>query len=91
MRWVLLRGLTREAGHWADFAAALEQRSGAPVVPLDLAGNGSQFASRSPASVDAMAADCIHRASMSTAPVVLVAMSLGAMVALECCRRAPHS
>ena len=58
--WVLLRGLTREAGHWGDFAQRLADRL-APtdeVVALDLPGNGTRNAGNSPASVPAMAAAC---------------------------------
>ena len=46
--WVLLRGLTREAGHWGGFGATLARAlaAGAPdgrpprIVALDLPGHG---------------------------------------------------
>lgn len=83
--WVLLRGLTRESGHWGDFprqlAAALP---GARIVPLDLPGNGELHAQASPLRVEEMAAGC--RARLRTlgvaGPCHLLAMSLGAMVAV---------
>ncbi|WP_051378796.1 alpha/beta fold hydrolase [Derxia gummosa] len=53
--WLLLRGLTRETGHWGDLpdrlAAALP---GARVIALDLPGNGVLHGEPSPASVEAM-------------------------------------
>lgn len=88
-RWVLLRGLTREAGHWNGFERQLARRTGEPVLALDLPGNGSRCAEPSPASVHDFALDCCRRLPPAE-PVVLVAMSLGAMVALECCRIVPE-
>jgi pimeloyl-ACP methyl ester carboxylesterase len=85
--WVLLRGLTREAGHWGDFAQRLAGRldSTDEVVALDLPGNGTRNACDSPASVPAMAAACrqdlAHRGLQP--PYMFVGMSLGGMVALH--------
>lgn len=92
--WVLLRGLTRETAHWNGFdqqlAAALGPRH--RVLTLDLPGNGALYQVRSPASVPAMAAAC--RAELlrrgHAPPYVLVAMSLGAMVALQWAHDAPR-
>ena len=53
--WVLLRGLTREARHWGPLPQRLAPRlGGAPVVALELPGNGSRHRERSPESVDQM-------------------------------------
>ena len=85
--WALLRGLTREAGHWGDFAQRLADRLDPTdeVVALDLPGNGTRNDCESPASVPAMAAACrqdlAHRGLQP--PYVLVGMSLGGMVALH--------
>ena len=53
--WVLLRGLTREQGHWGNFphrlAAALPP--GSVVLTPDIAGNGTRHAEASPATVGA--------------------------------------
>ncbi|WP_298926374.1 alpha/beta fold hydrolase [uncultured Ramlibacter sp.] len=92
--WLLLRGLAREAGHWGDFegqlAAALGE--GHHVLALDLPGNGALHGQRSPADVAAMAralrAQAVQRGLAP--PYVLVAMSLGAMVALEWGDSAPQ-
>jgi pimeloyl-ACP methyl ester carboxylesterase len=89
MRWILLRGLTREAGHWGGLPAQLAERTGEPVTALDLPGNGSRHGERSLASVHATAQDCRRRTAAGE-PVLLVAMSLGAMVALEWARIAPE-
>jgi len=53
--WILLRGLTRETRHWGEFPARL-QHEGARVLALDLPGNGRLYRERSPASVEALAA-----------------------------------
>ena len=91
MRWVLMRGLTREAGHWGDLprrlAAALGP--GHEVLTLDLPGNGTRHLERSPASVAALAQACREQLPPG-APPVLVAMSLGAMVAMEWARAVPE-
>jgi len=90
-RWILLRGLTREAGHWKAFAQALAKRSGKPVLPLDLPGNGTQWRSRSPLDVRAMTDDLRRRAGACGGErIVLVALSLGAMAAIEWSRADPE-
>lgn len=85
--WVLLRGLTREAGHWGGFTQYLAGQLNADdkVIALDLPGNGALHAGVSPASVPAMAA--AGRQGLAARglrpPYVLVAMSLGGMVAMQ--------
>ena len=57
--WLLLRGLTREAGHWGEFPRRLGERlPEARVVALDLPGNGRLFRQPSPLRVEAMAEAC---------------------------------
>ncbi len=90
--WVLLRGLTRERRHWGAFTDTFATRlEAARVIALDLPGNGALHAERSPARVDAMAAAA--RAELQRRGIVppyrLLAMSLGAMVALEWAARWP--
>jgi len=91
--WVLLRGLTREASHWGNFPQLLAQRLGPAhrVLALDLPGAGSRHRERSPTDVAALAAAC--RAALARTgtrgPCMLVALSLGGMVALEWARVAP--
>ncbi len=88
--WVLLRGLTRESGHWGDFPARLARalRTQQPDVRLellDLPGNGEQFALSSPTRVPDMMEACraeLRRRGVAP-PYHVLAMSLGAMVASD--------
>lgn len=89
---VLLRGLTREARHWGAFPHELKVAwPDVEVVALDLPGNGRLHAERSPLDVAAMAEQCRDalRAQGVAPPYRLVAMSLGAMVALAWAERHP--
>ena len=83
--WVLLRGLTRESRHWGEFPTLLQRQLGsARVVALDLPGNGQLNAQASPTRVGDMAEACrvaLRERGLPT-PYHLLAMSLGAMVAL---------
>jgi len=90
--WVLLRGLTREARHWGQFVPLLAARQpGARIVTLDLPGYGRQHAQPSPAQVSALAEACRRAlpAQGVTGPVHLLALSLGAMVAVAWAERHP--
>lgn len=83
--WVLLRGLTREAGHWGGFVEQLAAGlPGARILTPDLPGNGVLHAETSPARVEAMVESCRRQvAGQAVAgPVNVLAMSLGAMVAV---------
>lgn len=91
--WILLRGLTREQGHWGAFAGLL--RAGLPpgdtVLTPDLPGNGSLHHQRSPDRVEDMVqavrqtlADQGHQP-----PYSVLAMSLGAMVTVAWADRHP--
>lgn len=82
--WILLRGWTRESGHWGDFPAQLQRAlPDARVIALDLPGTGALRARESPADVAALAEDC--RAQLQAAghvpPWRLFGLSLGGMVA----------
>lgn len=92
--WILLRGLTRESAHWGGFPQTLSERlPGAEVVALDLPGNGSLHAEPSPVRIEAMTQRCLSRlrALGITPPWHLLAMSLGAMVAVDWAARHPHT
>lgn len=91
--WVFLRGLTRESRHWGEFPAIF--RSAIPdaeIVALDLPGNGQLNRMPSPTSVAAMAEYC--RAELLLRgirpPYRLLAMSLGAMVAVAWAEKHPE-
>lgn len=91
--WLLLRGLTRERGHWGDFAQrwAADLPEGARVLTPDLAGNGTRWQVRSPASVPGLVADLrAHLRDQGLPPPYhVIAMSLGAMVTVEWAHRHP--
>lgn len=90
-RFVLIRGLAREAGHWHALDRTLLERFGdAAIERVDLPGNGARWRERSPLDIATMAADLRARvwAADRRAPV-LIAISLGAMVCLEWLRRWP--
>jgi pimeloyl-ACP methyl ester carboxylesterase len=82
--WVLLRGLTREAGHWGGFPQALAARLPGCVLVPDLPGNGRLHREASPLRIAVMAEHCRAqlRAQGARGPFHVVALSLGAMAAL---------
>src|SRR5437868_3656317 len=90
--WLLLRGLTRESRHWGDFADRLRAFiDDADVIAIDLPGNGSLYGERSPDTVNAMAEHCrdeLRRRGLAP-PYNIVAMSLGAMVAVALAAQYP--
>ncbi|TXT37657.1 MAG: hydrolase or acyltransferase-like protein [Comamonadaceae bacterium] len=84
--WIFLRGLTRESGHWGDFVATFEAAiPHSQVITLDLPGNGTLHQQRSPTHVGDMVESCrTQLAALGLAPPYhLLAMSLGAMVAVH--------
>jgi pimeloyl-ACP methyl ester carboxylesterase len=91
--WLLLRGLGRECGHWFDFPPVAERELGVPCRALDLPGFGKARHERVPASVPEMSEAILHRPASAlraaSGPVGVLGLSLGGMVALELCRRAP--
>ena len=71
--WVLLRGLTRESGHWGSFPAQLHaqlvrQQPGAKLILLDLPGNGTLHAKRSPSQVAALMESCREQLRSNAVP-----------------------
>lgn len=91
--WIFLRGLTRESRHWGGFVE--EFRSvfpGQTIVPIDFAGNGLQNHRTSPSRVQDMVEDC--RAQLAqrniSGPCHVLAMSLGAMVAVAWAQSYPQ-
>ncbi|GAB4216198.1 MAG: alpha/beta hydrolase [Rhodoferax sp.] len=92
--WVLLRGLTRESGHWGDFVerwqAAWPQ---ARVITLDAPGAGPWYAQRSPTRVEDWVAH--WRAQLAqqqvSGPLRLLALSMGGMAALSWAHTDPRA
>lgn len=92
-RWVLLRGLTRECGHWGAFPAELARAlPEAHIVCIDLPGAGELRQLRCPLRVEAIVEHC--RRSLRDAgvepPCHLLGLSLGGMVATAWCQAHPQ-
>jgi pimeloyl-ACP methyl ester carboxylesterase len=90
--WVLLRGLMREARHWGEFPMQFQDAMGAhDVLTPDFPGNGSLYTLDSPDNMTAMAEHC--RAQLRqfgyAPPYRILALSLGAMAAVEWSRLYP--
>jgi pimeloyl-ACP methyl ester carboxylesterase len=92
--WILLRGLTREQGHWGAFTDTFKARlpAGTTLLCPDLPGNGVLCHLRSPANVP----DIAHAVRAQLAeqghhpPYNLLAMSLGAMVSVAWAQAYPE-
>jgi pimeloyl-ACP methyl ester carboxylesterase len=83
--WILLRGLSRESGHWGDFLPRFQNTSADDhVVPLDFPGNGALHLQQSPTTVQAMVTHCRTRLEEFglPPPYRVVALSMGGMVAV---------
>lgn len=90
--WVLLRGLMREARHWGDFPEQFQNALGVQLlVTLDFPGNGSLHAQQSATSVADMANYCRTQLRQLgyQPPYRVLALSLGAMVAVEWSKQYP--
>lgn len=85
--FILLRGLTRESAHWGSFVPELSAAfPEASIDLLDLPGAGNRYREVSPASIAGISTAVRTQATESgllERPVVLVAISLGGMVAWE--------
>jgi len=91
--WILLRGLARESAHWGDFVAKLQANyPSATINTLDLPGTGKYFQQSSPNKIPQIADQVRANAyghGLLKQPVILLAVSLGAMVAWEWLQRYP--
>lgn len=90
--WVFLRGLIRQHRHWEDFPARFQAAfPEASVILLDLPGNGDLYDHESPTSVADLVASAREQLVRRNVqgPVHLLALSLGAMVAIEWMERHP--
>jgi pimeloyl-ACP methyl ester carboxylesterase len=83
--WVLLRGLMREQRHWGDFPAHCRAALKTPLTCLDFAGNGHFHARTSASTVAGMVEDIRSQLGQlkMAPPYRVLALSLGAMVAVE--------
>ncbi len=90
--WVLLRGLVREKKHWEDFPAKMQAALPQDrVITLDLPGNGEFFNDPSPTRIGGMVVHARHQLKQMglEGPYHLVALSLGAMTAVQWLSQAP--
>ena len=91
IHWILLRGLVREARHWGPFTGRLQEAFPRDtVVTPDLPGCGLRKSEKSPLSIDGYAAAIEDEIAALPGPRVMVALSLGGMVALSLRQRRPE-
>ena len=92
----LLRGLTRESGHWGeDFSNNLQQKfPNAEITYLDLPGAGIYYEEKAPMSVpkimEFMRERNLEEIESSRGENIIVATSLGGMVAMEWVKEHPQ-
>ncbi|MFZ6818960.1 alpha/beta fold hydrolase [Undibacterium sp. Ji22W] len=91
--WVLLRGLMRESRHWGTFPHQLQKVAGdANIICIDFPGNGVLCEQSSLATIPEMAEYCRQQllAKSLAPPYHVMAISLGAMVAVAWAERYPN-
>ncbi|AAU90518.1 alpha/beta fold hydrolase [Methylococcus capsulatus] len=90
--WVFIRGLVRESAHWDGFPQVFSGAvPGARVRTVDLPGNGRHWRLDSPLSIrETMEFARAELGTEAGMPRYLLALSLGAMVALEWIARHPR-
>lgn len=90
--WVFLRGLIRQHRHWEDFPARFQAAfPEAAIILLDLPGNGDLYDHESPSSIADMVSSVRKQLVRRNVhgPVNVLALSLGAMTAIEWMERYP--
>lgn len=87
---ILVRGLIRSRFHWGRFAQLLQQRwPQHPLLQVELPGNGELWQQTSPASIADMT-EALRLQLPNDHPVIVVAISMGAMVACDWAKRYPQ-
>lgn len=88
-RWILLRGLARESGHWLDFPSVMAPQLGA-CFPLDLPGTGQLHKLQSPARMREITEFVrAQKAFLPQGEYFAVGVSLGGMVLSDWVSRYP--
>ncbi len=91
--WLLLRGLTRESGHWGEFLPQLQQAfPQAQIHCLDLPGSGVDYQQTSPDSIPEITTQIRQQAlekGWLKQKITLLTLSLGGMVAWEWLQQYP--
>lgn len=91
--WILLRGLARGVGHWGSFAEKIQEHFPQDAFEfLDLPGNGQRHDETSPTSIPEYVKDLRSRSAFVSRgeSFNILAVSLGAMIAVEWVRQFPH-
>ncbi|MFO0728237.1 MAG: alpha/beta fold hydrolase [Myxococcota bacterium] len=90
-RWLLLRGLAREARHWGRFTQLLSEKLTATVDTLDIVGVGTELGRAVPLTIPEITDDLRARylALGREGEAGLLAISLGGMIAMDWCHRYP--
>lgn len=90
MNLLLLRGLSREVGHWGDFPGQLQSAlPGSRLLAVDLPGAGMRAEEASPLKIREIVQAVRQFLPEAQAPWHLVALSLGGMVALDWAHAVP--
>lgn len=91
---LLLRGLSREAGHWGDFVTQMQTAlPHLKIETLDLPGTGRFYQQTSPNRIETILEATRQQAlkdGLLKQPIHLLAVSLGGMVAWEWLQRYPQ-
>lgn len=92
MKWVILRGLSREKRHWRSFYDLLKANS-EDVLALDLPGVGTEKHKKCPLSIKANTEDLRERwlsIKNDSEEWGLLGISMGGMIALDWAHRYPY-
>lgn len=90
MHWLLLRGLTREQGHWGELDRLLgDALPGHQFHTVDLPGTGVHYRERTPGTITAIRHQVQRQVAHIPGPYGLIGLSMGGMVALDWAQQAP--
>ena len=90
--WILLRGLMRESRHWGRFTTVLQENNPKDrIISIDWPGNGQLHQHDSHARIETMVAHLRHTLAEQDLrpPYHVIAISLGAMAAVDWCQTHP--
>lgn len=91
--WVLLRGLIREQRHWEGFPDKMRAAyPDANIITIDVAGNGTRYQETSPTTIRGLMESVRSELERQQhqPPFSLLALSMGAMIAMEWMVRHPQ-
>ncbi|WP_293007639.1 alpha/beta hydrolase [Nitrosomonas sp.] len=88
-RFILIRGLLREARHWGNFTADLQQHFPNAIISTpDIPGNGARYHETSPKTI-AEITESLRQQKDSSQPLRLISLSMGGMIAIDWMTRYP--